>query len=86
MPQKKKNRKTVADLAQEVAALAEMCRDIHRTNNTLTRSVLHLLKKEDVRKKRRDNEDVGCDPKNGKGPLEVLVRESTSISVESVKV
>ena len=86
MPQKKKNRKTVADLAQEVAALAEMCRDIHRTNSTLTRSVLHLLKKEDVRKKRRDNEDVGCDPKKGKDPLEVLVRESTSISVESVKV
>ena len=85
MPQKKKNRKTVADLAQEVA-LAEMCRDIHRTNSTLTRSVLHLLKKEDVRKKRRDNEDVGRDPKKGKGPLEVLVRESTSISVESVKV
>jgi len=85
MPQKKKNRKTVADLAQEVAALAEMCRDIHRTNSTLTRSVLHLLK-EDVRKKQRDNEDVGCDPKKGKGPLEVLVRESTSISVESVKV
>ena len=85
MLQKKKNRKTVADLAQEVA-LAEMCRDIHRTNSTLTRSVLHLLKKEDVRKKRRDNDDVGCDPKKGKGPLEVLVRESTSISVESVKV
>lgn len=67
MPQKKKTRKTVADLAQDVAALAETCKELHRVNSSLTSSVLQLL---DERKKRRENEeeDASRNLKKGKGP------------------
>jgi hypothetical protein len=43
MPQKKKTRKTVAELAQEVASLAKTCKEIHRVNTSLAKTVLKLL-------------------------------------------
>jgi hypothetical protein len=43
MPQKQKTRKTGAEQAQEVARLAETCKEIHRVNTSLTKTVLKLL-------------------------------------------
>jgi hypothetical protein len=53
MPQKQKTRKTVAELAQEVASLAESCKEIQRVNTSITKTVLKLLES----KKRRDDEE-----------------------------
>jgi hypothetical protein len=44
MPQKQKTRKIVAELAHEVASLAETCKEIHRVNASLTKTVLKLLR------------------------------------------
>jgi hypothetical protein len=43
MPQKQKTRKTIAELAQEVASQAKTCKEIHRVNTSLTKTVLQLL-------------------------------------------
>jgi transposase len=66
MPQKQKTRKTVAELAQEVASLAETCKEIHRVNASLTRTVLKLL---ESKKRRDDEEDLSRDLKKGKRPV-----------------
>jgi translation initiation factor 2B subunit (eIF-2B alpha/beta/delta family) len=66
MPQKQKTRKTVAELAQEVASLAETCKEIHRLNTSLTKIVLKLL---ESKKRRDDEEDHSRDCKKGKHPL-----------------
>ena len=66
MPQKQKTRKTVAELAQEVASLAETCKEIHRVNTSLTKTVLKLL---ESKKRRDDEEDHSRDLKKGKCPL-----------------
>ena len=66
MPQKQKTRKTVAELAQEVASLAETCKEIHRVNTSLTKTVLKLL---ESKKRRDDEEDHSRDLKKGKRPL-----------------
>jgi transposase len=66
MPQKQKTRKTVAELAQEVASMAETCKEIHRVNASLTRTVLKLL---ESKKRRDDEEDLSRDLKKGKRPV-----------------
>jgi hypothetical protein len=66
MPQKQKTRKTVAELAQEVAILAETCKEIHRLNTSLTKTVLKLL---ESKKRGDDEEDHSRDLKKGKHPL-----------------
>jgi translation initiation factor 2B subunit (eIF-2B alpha/beta/delta family) len=63
MPQKRKTRKTVAELAQEVASLVETCKEIHRVNASLTKIVLKLL---ESKKRRDDEEDLSRDLKKGK--------------------
>jgi hypothetical protein len=66
MPQKQKTRKSVAELAQEVASLVETCKEIHRINTSLTKTVLKLLKS---KKRRDDEEDHSHDLKKGKCPV-----------------
>jgi hypothetical protein len=66
MPQKQKTRKTVAELAQEAASLAETCKEIHRVNTSLTKTVLKLL---ESKKRRDDEEDHSRDLKKGKHPV-----------------
>jgi hypothetical protein len=63
MLQKQKIWKTVAELAQEVASLAETCKEIHRVNTSLTKTVLKLL---ESKKHRDDEEDHSRDLKKGK--------------------
>jgi hypothetical protein len=66
MPQKQKTQNTVAELAQEVASLAETCKDVHHVNTSLTKTVLKLL---ESKKRRDDKEDHSRDLKKGKRPL-----------------
>jgi hypothetical protein len=66
MPQKQKTWKTVAELAQEVASQAETCKEIHRVNASLTKTVLKLL---ESKKRRNDEEDHSHDFKKGKRPV-----------------
>jgi hypothetical protein len=66
MPQKQKTRKTVAELAQEVASLTETCKEIHRANTSLTKTVCKLL---ESKKRRDDEEDHSHGLKKGKRPL-----------------
>jgi cobalamin biosynthesis Mg chelatase CobN len=66
MPQKQEIRKAVAELAQEVASLAETCKEIHCVNTFLTKTVLKLL---ESKKCRDDEEDHSRDLKKGKRPL-----------------
>jgi hypothetical protein len=66
MPQKQKTRKTVAELAQEVASLEETCKENHRVNTSLTKTVLRLL---ESKKRRDDEEDHSRDLKKGKRPV-----------------
>jgi hypothetical protein len=63
MPQKQKTRKTITELAQEVASLAETCKEIHHVNTSLTKIVLKLL---ESKKRRDDEEDHSRDLKKGK--------------------
>jgi hypothetical protein len=66
MLQEQKTRKTIAELAHEVASLAETCKEIHRVNTSLTKTVLKPLES----KKRRDDEvDHSSDLKKGKRPV-----------------
>jgi hypothetical protein len=64
--QKQKTRKTVAELAQEVASLAQTCKEIHCVNAFLTKTVLKLL---ESKKSRDDEEDHSRDLKKGKRPV-----------------
>jgi hypothetical protein len=66
MAQKQKTWKSVAKLAQEVASLAETCKEIHCVNTSLTKTVLKLLKS---KKRRDDEEDHSRDLKKGKHPF-----------------
>jgi hypothetical protein len=66
MPQKQKTRKTVVELVQEVASLAETCKEIHRVNTSLTKTFLKLL---ESKKRRDDEEDHSRDLKKGKRPM-----------------
>jgi hypothetical protein len=66
MPQIQKTRKTIAELALELASLAETCKEIHRVNTSLTKTVLKLL---ESKKRRNDEEDHSRDLKKGKRPL-----------------
>jgi hypothetical protein len=66
MSQKQKTWKTVAELAQEVANLAETCKEIHRVNTSLTKTNLKML---ESKKRRDDEEDHNRDLKKGKHPL-----------------
>jgi hypothetical protein len=66
MPQKQKTRMTIAEIAQEVASLAETCKEIHCVNTSLTKIVLKLL---ESKKRRDDEEDHSRDLKKGKHPL-----------------
>jgi hypothetical protein len=66
MPQKQKTQKTIAELAQEVASLAETCKEIHRINASLTKTVLKML---ESKKRRDDEEDHSHDLKKGKRPV-----------------
>jgi hypothetical protein len=65
IPQKQKTRKTVAELAQEVASLPETCKEIHRINSSLTKTIHKLL---ESKKCRNDEEDLSRDLKKGKRP------------------
>jgi hypothetical protein len=66
MPQKQKTWKNVAELAQEVASLAETCKAIHRVNASLTKTILKLL---ESKKRRNDEEDHSHDLKKCKRPV-----------------
>jgi hypothetical protein len=66
MPQKPKTRKTVAELAHEVASLAETCKEIHRVNASPTKTVLKLL---ESKKHRDDEEDHSRNLKKSKRPV-----------------
>jgi uncharacterized protein (DUF2141 family) len=66
MPQKQKTRKTVTELAQEVASLVETYKEIHRVNTSLTKTVLKLL---ESKNRRGDEEDHSRDLKKSKRPL-----------------
>jgi translation initiation factor 2B subunit (eIF-2B alpha/beta/delta family) len=66
MPQKQKTWKTVAELAQEVASLAETSKEIHHVNTSLTKTILKLL---ESKKRRDDEENHSRDLKKGKCPL-----------------
>jgi macrodomain Ter protein organizer (MatP/YcbG family) len=66
MPHKQKTRKTVVELAYQVASLAETGKEIHRVNTSLTKTILKLF---ESKKHRDDEEDHSRDLKKGKHHL-----------------